>query len=333
MAVRIRPVADDADVERFHDVAVRCDPLDHPHQLAPPLGEVRSMARSTSATDRPVLLLADADGELLGTALLWLPLRDNTDKAHLYVRVLPEHRGRGHGRAIVEAAVDTARAHGRTRLTCHVSDLATGAPARRIAERLGGAPALATIRAGLRVRELPDETLDRLVVEKVGDAAAGYEMVEWVDRVSDELLEDTAYLMSRMSTDVPRGKLDAEPEVWDGARYRAKEAEAIEGGRLRLVAGAVEASSGRLVAYTDIGIATAQPEIAEQWDTIVDPVHRGRRLGLAIKVANLRQLRRRSPATEWVQTFNADANAPMRAVNEQLGFEVLERYVAWQIPI
>ncbi len=99
------------------------------------------------------------------------------------------------------------------------------------------------------------------------------------------------------------------------------------------MAGAIERSSGRLVAYTDIGIASSEPVVGEQWDTIVDPQHRGHRLGLLVKLANLRQLRARFPATESVQTYNATENAHMRAVNAQLGFVELERSVAWQFSI
>lgn len=55
--------------------------------------------------------------------------------------------------------------------------------------------------------------------------------------------------------------------------------------------------------------------------------HRGHRLGLAVKVANLRQL---GPSHSCVTTWNAAANRPMIAINEALGFQVIEQGAGYQ---
>ena len=63
-----------------------------------------------------------------------------------------------------------------------------------------------------------------------------------------------------------------------------------------------------------------ESERGYQWGTLVRPDHRGHRLGLAVKVANVRLLQETHPRITTVVTFNADVNAPMVAVNERLGF-------------
>ena len=75
-----------------------------------------------------------------------------------------------------------------------------------------------------------------------------------------------------------------------------------------------------MVAYTDIAVTVHESERAYQWGTLVRTDHRGHRLGLAVKVANLRLLQETHPQITTVVTFNADVNAPMVAVNERLGF-------------
>jgi RimJ/RimL family protein N-acetyltransferase len=135
-----------------------------------------------------------------------------------------------------------------------------------------------------------------------------------------------------MSTDTPRGDLSWEPEVWDSSRWREKEDDAFRSGRRRLAAGAVD-GSGHLVAFTDIGVYAQQPVVAEQWNTIVDPHHRGHRLGLAVKVANLRNLRRETPDTLRLETWNAIENSRMIAINELLGFQVVERVDEYQLAL
>ncbi|SHN56345.1 hypothetical protein SAMN05660350_00673 [Geodermatophilus obscurus] len=48
--------------------------------------------------------------------------------------------------------------------------------------------------------------------------------------------------------------------------------------------------------------------------------HRGHRLGARIKVAVLREVAATLPAVRRISSYNADANRPMVAVNEALGF-------------
>ena len=55
------------------------------------------------------------------------------------------------------------------------------------------------------------------------------------------------------------------------------------------------------------------------------PGHRGHRLGLAMKLATHRRLVELFPACGYVETGNAGVNAAMNAVNERLGYRVVER--------
>lgn len=134
-----------------------------------------------------------------------------------------------------------------------------------------------------------------------------------------------------MLTDAPTGALSWLPERWDSARYREKEEAARRRGRLRAATGAIEESSGAMVAYTDIGVSREQPRIAYQWDTIVAPAHRGHRLGSWTKIANLGLLHERVPQTSTVVTWNAAENSHMIAVNELLGFRAVEHWSEWEV--
>ena len=86
--------------------------------------------------------------------------------------------------------------------------------------------------------------------------------------------------------------------------------------------GAVHVPTGRLVGYTDMGIARAEPRRAYQWETLVVREHRGHRLGMLMKLIGLQELHARSPRTAYISTWNAKENAPMIAVNDALGARV-----------
>ena len=68
----------------------------------------------------------------------------------------------------------------------------------------------------------------------------------------------------------------------------------------------------------------------EQWDTIVLPEHRGRRLGMLVKAANLIQVHRAAPDATSILTWNAEENRYMLDVNEALGFRQVLVEAAFQ---
>jgi hypothetical protein len=68
----------------------------------------------------------------------------------------------------------------------------------------------------------------------------------------------------------------------------------------------------------------------EQQDTLVLREHRGHRLGMLLKVANLRQLALQFPEQSAVTTFNAEENRFMLDVNEALGFTPMGYEGAWR---
>ena len=88
------------------------------------------------------------------------------------------------------------------------------------------------------------------------------------------------------------------------------------------------APDGSLAGYTQMSGSRDQAAIF-QWDTLVRPEHRGRRLGLAMKIANLRWLQTRHDAS-IVHTWNSEVNAPMLAVNRAMGFRPVEYLGEWQ---
>lgn len=69
---------------------------------------------------------------------------------------------------------------------------------------------------------------------------------------------------------------------------------------------------------------------AWQHITIVDPAHRGHRLGMWVKLANLRYTRGEEPALRNIDTWNAATNSHMIAINEALGFRAVEGWAEYQ---
>ena len=69
---------------------------------------------------------------------------------------------------------------------------------------------------------------------------------------------------------------------------------------------------------------------AQQCDTLVLSEHRGHRLGMLLKLANLVDLHALSPLPPMVTTFNAEENRHMLDVNEALGFRAFGSAGCWR---
>ena len=85
-----------------------------------------------------------------------------------------------------------------------------------------------------------------------------------------------------------------------------------------------------MVALTEMMATDHQPEVGLQSGTLVLKEHRGHRLGLAVKVANLRGYQADFPRVRVVHSWNAEANGPMVAINDKLGFRPVEYLVEMQ---
>ena len=89
-------------------------------------------------------------------------------------------------------------------------------------------------------------------------------------------------------------------------------------------------ATGHLVAWTAIVFDAGLREQALQQITIVDPAHRGHRLGLLVKIDSLWHTLEHEPAFRVLDTWNAAENSYMIAINEKLGFRAVDGWVECQ---
>lgn len=291
-----------------------------------PFETARATLRDTGeAFERLALVVIDGE-TVVGGSYLLLPARDNTHLAMAAPIVHPAHRRRGAGSALLEHGIAIARARGRTTMLVEVDRPLAGAepaesPGSLFLARHGFTEASREIH---RVLGLPVSAaqLDALDAETLPHRD-GYRLVPFADRVPDALVDGYCALQASFNEEAPTGDLDLEPEVWDEDRVRETEARLARQGRHPRGVGAV-APDGEVVGLTEMIASRHHPEYALQGATLVHPRHRGHRLGLATKVANLRAFQAEFPAVTRVHSWNGAANGPMVAINERLGFAPVE---------
>lgn len=268
----------------------------------------------------------DVDG-LLGVLALEFPECDNTTIALAALTVHPRARRRGIGTALAEVARSRADGNARTLL---IAESVLGGAADRMLRRHGASPGLPYRRQRLVVDTGAAETWQRLFDEALPHSA-GYTVLRWRDDVPERFLDGMAYLNARMSTDAPLDQLEWGPELWDGDRIRERDKAVAAWGTRCYTTAAVHEGTRHLVGYSTLSYTPDDPAHAQQWNTIVEPAHRGHRLGMIIKVANLRFALEHEYATRTVMTTNAESNGPMNAINAALGFVPFDHWAEWQV--
>ena len=78
-----------------------------------------------------------------------------------------------------------------------------------------------------------------------------------------------------------------------------------------LLAAAEHIPSGHLVGFSVLSVPPQTHRAVQQYATLVLREHRGHRLGMLLKLANLAHLTRTFPGHPSVMTFNAEENRPM----------------------
>ncbi|WP_461172075.1 GNAT family N-acetyltransferase [Arthrobacter sp. Z1-9] len=315
-------------------------------------GPLEKLLEFQDPYERQLILVAKVDGDIVGTVDIALPLTDNLDLAEFTLDILPEFQRQGVGRRLLQAAEQLVRGEGRTMILVDTNH--PGASLHEF-ERAQLVPGSGQGFVPLESREvefaqrtgytlqhieqfsactLPLDT--KLVADLQAEADEAnngrYRLHHWTDRCPDQWLEAVAALENQAGADVdPALDLPVEQDmVLDGAILREAEEVAIAQGRRTVVTAVEHLASGTLVGLTTITVLAHRADVVFQDDTLVLQEHRGNKLGLLIKVANMERLTEQFPDARVIYTWNAPENRYLLTVNQQLGFQTAGVTGIWQ---
>ena len=324
--VRLVDLHDDADCRAAWTALIASRTDQRPWDDSDGFEQTLAEWRYEDPSERTERWVVEADGLIVGVATLYVSLDDNTDKIWAEVDVHPDHRRRGAGTALAQLLERRGRELGRPELIVEVYLPPVDAdehPFERFAASQGF---VAESTDNVRILDLPvpDALLDRLEASARERWAGAYRLETHTDGLPDELVEGYCRVSNLLNVDAPTGAVDFEAETLTPERYRGYLDLERRQGRRRLTTIALEEATGEVVAYTDLVLPSGAPTKTWQWGTLVDRAHRGHRLGMAVKVANLGELQRAHPERRTVATGNDATNSYMVGINEELGFRVVE---------
>lgn len=285
------------------------------------------------------------EAEIIGAAVVFLPLAENRQSADVDLVVAKPWRCQGLGSRLLRRVADLCLEQDRTVLNLYTGVsldyggeggaaasgegilmpesgagwISSASPGPAFAHRHGFTLGLVDRGSRVGIGPADDAPLARLEGQ-ASTAGPGYILESWTGPVPEANVADYCRIIERMDTDPPAGGLSFEPSRWDGERLRTMEARRRNQGTTSVVTVAREQASGHLVAYTELVVFDGQEHIAFQEGTLVLPEHRGHQLGLRIKASNHRRILETLPRVERIYTWNAAENSYMLLVNKALGF-------------
>jgi GNAT superfamily N-acetyltransferase len=327
IAIRRLDPADTSDMDAFQDVYASAELAEDPQAALYSREDGIALLTSTEGGSLTSGYGAFAGEQMVGELMVGLPQLDNRDTAFVWIWVDPAHQRQGVGTALAVHAHTHARESGRR--VCHAQGR-IGADRDnknlRFARSLGYELANTEIERRLPLPADPS-MLDRLAAE-AAPHHQDYSVRSVVGPVPEDLAPSYVALSNQLVVEAPSGELEVEAHRLTVAALRVREQDQLAAGRTFVSAFAVDAT-GSVVAYSVSATSREGFDHVDQWGTLVDPRHRGHRLGMEVKIAMLRALAG-FPDKHYIETTNAETNHHMVAINETLGFEVVEVYGDFQ---
>lgn len=326
MDIHAVPPDDEAAIADAFAVGERARLVDAPDSVGHDLTSYTGSVRYGWDGDAPRVFVAREDGKPVGSLMVSLPQYDNTHTAWFDVIVDPAARRRGIGTELLAFGTDLAKTEDRRSLGMDGWDIPAAAG---FAARHGYGSRAVDVNRRQVLADLDHTKLDALFDEAAA-ASKDYELLRITDAVPDDLLDGVVALTAAIN-DAPTDDLDIEDDVYSPERVRAFEHAMIEGRKrtvYRVVARHNE--TGELGGHSVVGVERMRPHVGWQLDTAVARPHRGHRLGLLVKIDLLRWLARAEPQLATIDTWNAESNQHMIAVNDAMGYRVIGRAITYQ---
>lgn len=292
------------------------------------------------------IFVAKVDGRTVGRSIVEWSTADGTSSSWLVTEVLQQFRGRGIGAALFAEVENLAIASGRPTLQVEAMHTTTNGGERLACPTgFGDLPItdpgvqflthrgyrLEQIeRASMLALPLDSASIDRAFDQAIAAAGDTYSLLSWTGATPQQWVADLIILRTRMSTDAPYAGLDMDEEPWDEARIVSHDRTKSADGRVSLTVAVKDERTGRLAGFSELSVPADRSRPAQQDDTLVLAEHRGHRLGMLMKLANLIALQELRPLPPMITTFNAEENRHMLDVNEAIGFRPFGKAGCWR---
>ncbi len=254
---------------------------------------------------------------------------DNKNLVGFNLDVHRNHRQHGLAAALLKYVVAFAQEHNRTLL---ITDTDSAIPAGELLmEKMGAMLGLESKTNRLQMADL-DPALMRTWVAEAQEKATDFTLGLWEGQIPEEDLQDYMGIIEVMNT-APRGSLQLEDWHPTAEEVRQEEASMLAQGVERWTLYVRHVPSGEVAGFTETYYRPTRPQRIGQGATGVLPKYRNHGLGRWLKGAMMLKVLVERPQVKFVDTGNADSNAPMLKINHEMGFKPHLSHKVWQFTV
>ncbi len=313
----------------MHAVEAPIEAERRPDRVPQPLDSYIAFARNLpSQFDDHTWLVEASDGTPIATGACWSNSAGDFRAMECDLFVRRDRRRASIGSHLLGLICEETSSEGRSVLTWSTFDAVPAGDA--FARRLGARVARGNRTSELRLADVDWEMVNAWA--QAGGTRARRYRIEMIDGVfPDHLRADAAAFHHIMQT-APRDDLDIGDVTIDTDDIAELDLALIEAGRERWAC-FVRDPHGNCVGGTEVTFEPWEPSTVLQQNTGIDAAHRGLGLAKWAKAAMLDRIRRDRPDAERVRAGNAFSNAPMLAINDALGFKVINTRTEWQADV
>jgi len=253
---------------------------------------------------------------------------DNEHAADFTVEVLPEYRRQKLGQQGLKIISSFAQKHQRRLLITFAPDRIPATV--RFLERLGARHGLE-----MHVNQLKLEEFDKSLVDNWLDKSkhlkSDYDLLLWDGPIPEENIVEVAALMQELANDQPRDDLELEDWNITPEFLRQGEKNMFARGNQRWTMYVVDRTNGKITGLTEVVWNPNRAMILNQGFTAVLPDYRNKGMGRWLKAEMMQKVLRGRPEVKFIRTGNANSNAPMLKINNEMGFKPYIANTVWQV--
>jgi len=264
----------------------------------------------------------------LGNVIL-MRVEENEQLAQFEITVLPQHRRQGLGRRLLQTIAEAARADDRHLLMTETVDRIPEGEA--FLNRIGAKKGLESHTNQPCLTDLNRRLLDEWLVYGQENLKE-FEIGLWRGAYPEQEIQAIADLWE-LTNQHPFGELEIEDMHVTTEQIRQSEQNIFARGIQRWIIHAVDRATRKFARYTETTWNPNRPEIRMQEMTGVFPRFRNKGLGRWLIAVMLDQVLKEHPEIKYVRTGNADSNAAMLKINNELGIKPYMANTLWQVEI